>query len=86
MDELDQWMKPLWLIPVTTAYLLLLFHRESSNNSSNNSSDIGSNKDSNKHCLQAGLHDGLQGSIQAGRLEMIKWDGIEVHTTFQGIH
>lgn len=54
------------------AYLLLLFHRESSNNSSNNSS----NKDSNKHCLQAGLHDGLQGSIQAERLEMIKWDGI----------
>ena len=74
------------MIPVTTAYLLLLFHRESSNNSSNNSSDIGSNKDSNKHCLQAGLHDGLQGSIQAERLEMIKWDGIEVPTTFQGIH
>lgn len=41
---------------------------------------------SNKHCIQAGLHDGLQGSIQAERLEMIKWDGIEVPTTFQGIH
>ena len=31
---------------------------------------------SNKHCIQAGLHDGLQGSIQAERLEMIKRDGI----------
>ena len=62
------------------AYLLLLFHRDSSNNSSNNSSNKDgvntSNRISNKHCIQAGLHDSLQGSIQAERLEMIKRDGI----------
>ena len=78
--------KPLRLFPVVMAYLLLLFHRDSSNNSSNKDGVNTSNRISNKHCIQAGLHDGLQGSIQAGRLEMIKWDGIEVHTTFQGIH
>ena len=36
MDELDQWKKPLRLLPVVMAYLLLLFHRDSSNNSSAN--------------------------------------------------
>lgn len=47
------------------AYLLLLFHRDSSNNSSNKDGVNTSNRISNKHCIQAGLHDGLQGSIQA---------------------
>ena len=64
------------MIPVTTAYLLLLFHRDSSNNSSNKDGVNTSNRISNKHCMQAGLHDSLQGSIQAERLEMIKRDGI----------
>ena len=31
---------------------------------------------SNKHCIQPSLHDSLQGSIQAERLEMIKGEGI----------
>ena len=46
------------------AYLLLLFHRDSSNNSSNKDGVNTSNRISNKHCIQAGLHDGLQGSVQ----------------------
>ena len=64
------------MIPVTTAFLLLLFHRDSSNNSSNKDGVNTSNRISNKHCIQPSLHDSLQGSIQAERLEMIKWDGI----------